>query len=97
MESMSNSASTITQTKFVQVFFLDSVYLLDFWHKGSSGPFLSGCFTVDGFMPLFTTIHTEVVVKAVLTLLRGEFPMFLKWGTALSLGSINFCITVFHR
>jgi len=97
MESTSNSASTITQAKFVQVVFWDGVHLSDFWSKGSSGPLLPRCFTIDGFMPLFTAIHTEVVVKAVLSLFRGEFPMFLKQGMALSLGGVNFCVTVFRR
>ena len=97
MESTSNSTSTITQTKFVQVVFWDCVQLLDLWSKGSSGPLLSGCFTVDGFVPLFTAIHAEVIIEAVLALLRGEFTTFLEWGMMLSLGSINFCITVFCR
>jgi len=97
MESTSNSTSAITQTKFVQVIFGDCVQLSDLWSKGSSGPLLSRCFTVDGFVPLFTAIHAEVIIKAVLTLLGGEFTTFLKWGTTLSLGSVNFCVTVFCR
>ena len=97
MESTSNSASIITQTKFVQVFFQDRVHLSDLGSKGSSGPLLSGGFTVDGFMPLFTAIHTKVIVEAVLSLFRGKFPTFLKRGTALSLGGVYFCVTVFRR
>jgi len=97
MESMSNSASTITQTEFVQIFLWDSVHLSDFQRKGSPRSLLSGGFAIDSFVPLFTAIHAEVIVKAVLALLGGEFPMFLKQGAALSLGSINFCVTVFHR
>jgi len=97
MEGTSNSASTITQTKFVQVFFWDGVHLLDLQSKGSSGLLLSGGFTVDGFVPLFTAIHAEVIVKAVLALFRSKFPTFLEWGTALSLGGVNFYVTVFHR
>ena len=97
MESTSNSASAITQTKFVQVFFRDGVHLSDFQSKGGSGPLLSRGFTVDGFVPLFTTVHTEIVVKVVLLLFRGKFPTFFKWGMTLSLGGINFCVTVFHR
>jgi len=97
VEGTSNSASTITQTEFVHVFFWNSVHLLDFQSKGSPGPLLSGGFTVDGFMALFTAIHTEVIVEAVLSLFWGEFPIFLKWGMTLSLGGVNFCITVFCR
>jgi len=97
MESMSNSASTIIQTEFVQIFFWDSVYLSDFWRKGSPGSLLSGGLAINGFVSLFTAIHAEVIVKAVLVLFRGKFPMSLKWGPALSLGSVNFCITVFRR
>jgi len=97
VEGTSNSASTITQAEFVQVFFWDSVHLLDFGSKGRSGPLLSRSFTINGFMPLFTAIHTKIVVKAVLSLFRGEFPLFLKRGMALSLGGINLCVTVFHR
>jgi len=97
IEGTSNSASTVTQTKFVQIFFWDSVHLLDFQSKGSPGSLLSGGLTVDGFVPLFTPIHTKVVVKVVLLLFWGEFPTFLKQGMALSLGGVNFCVTVFCR
>jgi len=97
MESASNSASIITQTQFVQVIFWDCVHLSDLGSKGSSGPLLSRGFTVDGFMPLFTTVHTKVVVKAVLVLFLGEFPLFLKRRAALSLGGVNYCIPVFCR
>jgi len=97
MESTSNSASTITQTQFVQVVFWDGVHLADFRHKGSPRSLLSGGFTVDGFVSLFTTVHTEIVVKVVLLLFWGEFPTFLKWGMSLSLGGVNFCVTVFCR
>jgi len=97
VESTSNSASTITQTKFVQVFFQDGVHLSDFQSKRSAGPLLSRGFTIDGFMALFTAVHTEIVVKAVLSLFQGEFPLSLKQGTMLSLGDIDFCVTVFCR
>ena len=97
MEGTSNSASTITQTEFVQVFFQDSVHLSDFWYKGSPGSLLSGGLAINGFMPLFTAIHAEVIVKAVLALFQHEFPLFLKQGVMLSLGSVNFCVTVFRR
>ena len=97
MESTSNSASTITQTEFVQIFFWDSVHLLDFQRKGSPRSLLSGGLAINGFVSLFTAIHAEVIVKVVLVLLGGEFPTFLKWGMVLSLGSVNFCVTVFCR
>ena len=97
MKSTSNSASTIAQTKFVQIFFRNDVHLSDFWSKESSGPLLSGCFTVDGFVSLFTTIHAEIIVEAVLALFGGKFSSFLKQGMALSLGGVNFCVTVFRR
>jgi len=97
MESMSNSASTITQAEFVQIFFWDHVHLSDFQHKGSPRFLLSGGLAINGSVPLFTAIHAKVIVKAVLALLGGELPTFLEWGMALSLGSINFCVTVFRR
>ena len=97
MESTSNSASTIAQAKFVQVFFRDCVNLSDLGCKGSSGPLLPGGFTVDGFVSLFTAVHTKIVVEAVLALFLGEFSSFLKRRSALSLGSVNYCVTVFRR
>ena len=97
MESTSNSASTITQTEFVQIVFWNSVQLSDFQLERSPGSLLSGGLAIDSFMALFTTVHTKVVVKAVLALLGGQFPSFLERGTTLSLCSVNFCVTVFRR
>jgi len=81
MESTSTSASTITQTEFVQIFFRNSVHLSDFRRKRSPGLCLSGGLAIDGLVSLFTEIHAEIIVKAVLSLLGSELPTFLEWDT----------------